>query len=97
MLQPITDKREYTVRAGLKCMHEPAEDISKITVRLDNADETTAAIETDGFSDAVTPHQPNSNKAEVYSDLQRLAARAFQRLAARAFQDSRHVSGRYLQ
>ena len=92
MLQPITEKHESRIRAGLKFMHGPAEDISKRTIRSDNANEIKAAIETHGFSDPVTPHRPNSNKAEqsimTFSDLLRLHF---------LNQDLHHVSGRYCQ
>ena len=65
--------------AAFKNLHGPNEDISKLTITTDNANELTAAIENVSFSLPTTPHRPNSNKAErsilTLSDLLRVRFR----------------------
>ena len=76
MVQPVTNKNESTMLAAFKSLHGPNEDISKLTIRTDNANELKAAIETDSFADPTIPHRPNSNRAEqsilTFSDLLRV-------------------------
>jgi hypothetical protein len=61
--QPFTDKKESTMHAGFKAMHGPSEDVYKLFIRSDNANEITGAVERDGFAFPIVPHRPNSNRA----------------------------------
>ena len=73
---PSPNKQEDTIASALKSARGPNEDTSKFIIRSDNANELTSAIEQTSFSDPLTPHRRNSNKAErsifVYSDLLRV-------------------------
>ena len=76
LVVPIANKQEDPIASALKSAHGPNEDMSKLIIRSDNANELTSAIERTTFSDPLTPHRPNSNQAErsllVFSDLLRV-------------------------
>ena len=76
LVVPTPNKPQDTIASALKSAHGPNEDMSELIIRSDNADELTSAIEKTSSSDPLTPHRPNSNKAErsilVYSDLLRV-------------------------
>ena len=74
--QPITSKSETAVAAAIRSLPGPKEDMSKLEIRSDNANELVNATESSGsFSNPVTRYWPNSNKAErsvlTFTDLLR--------------------------
>ena len=77
LCQPVKDKLDVTSLAAFKSLHGPSEDLNKLSIRTDSANELTASIETAGaYALPTTPHRPNSNKAErsilTFSDLLRV-------------------------
>ena len=76
LVAPVCDNREGTIEQAVKSLHGPNEDLSKMTIRSDKANELNAG-ESVGFSDPITPHRPNSNKAERGILIHRSAASAF--------------------
>ena len=76
LVVPIASKHEDTIASAIKSAHGPNQDMSKLTIRSDDTDELTSAIARTSFSNLLTPHRPNSNKAErsilVFSDLLRV-------------------------
>jgi len=77
MLKPLVSKAESSVEEGLKAVHSQGEDLSKLTLRSDRANELVAAASSLGaYADPTGPHRPNSNKAErsilTFSDLLRI-------------------------
>ena len=76
MVLPLADRNQESVEAGLKLLHAPNENLSRVTIRSDNAPELTGAIEEVSNMSPTTPYRPNSNLAErgvqTYSDLLRV-------------------------
>ena len=77
MVAPSPSKSQEHVEEALKSLHAPGEDLAKLVMRSDRANELTAGIRAVGaFADPTGPYRPNSNKAErailTFSDMLRV-------------------------
>ena len=65
IVAPSPSKSQEHVEEALKSLHAPGEDLAKLVMRSDRANELTAGIRAVGsFADPTGPYRPNSNKAE---------------------------------
>ena len=77
MIAPSPSKSQDHVEEALKSLHAPGEDLAKLSLRSDGANELTAGVRAVGaYADPTGPYRPNSNKAErailTFSDMLRV-------------------------
>ena len=62
MIAPSPSKTQEHVEEALKSLHAPGEDLAKLILRSDRANELTAGVRAVGaFADPTGPYRPNSN------------------------------------